>query len=160
MTPKTLDQSLRKHPFLADLSDEMVSFLTGCAKNVRFSAGQDLFREGDAADTLFLVRQGHVALCSHVPGRGALQVESLGAGDVLGWSVLFEPYRWHVDCRASDDTVCFAIDGPCLRNKVNADREFGYVVMRSLLREVHRRLAAARLQQIDVFKTEFSGGSP
>ena len=62
--------------------------------------GQLLFREGDPADTFYLVRHGSVALETFVPARGPVMIETLEAGEVVGWSWLFPPYRWHFDARA------------------------------------------------------------
>jgi CRP/FNR family transcriptional regulator, cyclic AMP receptor protein len=149
-----LERSLGEHPFVSGLSAAQIEFLSGCVKNQRFQAGEFLFREDAPAAQLFLVRSGRVALEVSVPQRGAVQVETLGPGDVLGWSVLFTPYRWHVDGRAVEPTLAFAVDGECLRRKVAEDVGFGYELMRRLLYEVHRRLERARLQQLDVYRTE------
>ena len=68
--------------------------------NVHFDAGRALFREGDAADTFYVVRHGSVALETFVPTRGPMMIETIEAGEVIGWSWLFAPYRWHFDARA------------------------------------------------------------
>lgn len=154
MQPESLGRVLEQHPFVSGLSAAEVEFLAGCTKNARFSPGEYLFREGVAADTLFLLREGRVALESHTPGRGAVKLETVGAGDVLGWSALFEPYRWHLDGRAMEPTLTFAVDGRCLREKMEREPAFGFVVTRRLLFLVHQRLERARLQQLDVYKGE------
>jgi CRP-like cAMP-binding protein len=154
MQPESLERSLAQHPFAAGLSEAALAFLAGCTKNARFSGGEYLYREGAAADILFLIREGRVAVESAAPGRGAVKVETVGPGDVLGWSALFEPYRWHVDGRALESTLVFAVDGRCLRGKLDADPAFGYALTRRLLYHVHKRLERARLQQLDVYKAE------
>ena len=35
--------------------------------------------------------------------------------DVLGWSWLFPPYRWHLDARALAPVRALGFDGACLR---------------------------------------------
>jgi CRP-like cAMP-binding protein len=136
------------------MSGADLQFLAGCTKNQRFAPGEYLFREDATAGTLLLLREGRVALESHTPARGAVKVETLGAGDVLGWSAIFEPYRWHVDGRALEAVLAFAIDGRCLRDKMEREPVFGYALTRRLLYQVHRRLERARLQQLDVYKAE------
>jgi CRP/FNR family transcriptional regulator, cyclic AMP receptor protein len=154
MEPESLERSLRAHPFVAELSDEHVRFLVGCAKNAHFEPGEYLFRENGPADALFLLRSGRVALESHLPGRGAVQVETVCPGDAIGWSVLFAPHKWHLDGRAVEPTLAFALDGACIRSKTEADSGFGHAFTRRLLLEVHQRLVRARLQQLDVYKAE------
>lgn len=157
MTLETLERSLGQHQFCKDLGQDALHFLAGCTKNVRFSAGDHLFREGMPADWMYLIRSGQVSLETYLPGRGALTVETLAKGEVLGWSVLFAPYEWHVDGRATETVVAFGVDGNCLRNKLDADPSFGYAITRRLLREVHSRLERARLQQLDVYRAEVAG---
>jgi CRP-like cAMP-binding protein len=149
-----LSRSLGEHPFLSELAPAHVAFLAGCTKNQRFTAGELLFQEDTPATSLYLLRSGKVALEATVSGRGSVQVETLVTGDVLGWSVLFPPYRWHVDGRAVEPTLAFVVDGVCLRGKIEADVGLGYALTRRLLYEVHRRLERARLQQLDVYRTE------
>jgi CRP-like cAMP-binding protein len=154
MQTETLVRALSTHPFLADLGQKHLDFLTGCAKNARFDRDAYLVREGAPAVSLFLIREGRIALESQVPGRGSVQVETLGPGDVLGWSALFPPHFWHLDGRAVEPALTFVIDGECLRNKIESDKDFGYALTRRLLHVVHRRLERARLQQLDVYKAE------
>jgi len=154
MEPESLERSLRAHPFVSELTDEHVHFLVGCAKNSRVEAGKYLFHEDDAANALYLLRSGRVALESNLPGRGAVQVETAGAGDVLGWAALFAPHRWHLDGRALEPLLVFELDGVCVRKKTENDPAFGHAFTRRLLFEVHRRLVRARLQQLDVYKAE------
>lgn len=154
MKSETLSRALAAHPFCAEFSEATVDFLSGCTKNVRFAPGQYLFKEDTEADQLYLLRGGEVALESNLPGKGPVKVETLTEGGVLGWSVLFAPHRWHVDCRALEPTLAFAVDGACLRGKLEKDPVFAYAITRQLLWEVHKRLERARLQQLDVYKAE------
>lgn len=152
MRPEPLDRALASHPFAQSLSPEMQSFLAGCTKNQRFDPGQYLFREGEHASCLYLIRDGRVALESHHPGRGTVSLETVEGGDVLGWSALFEPHS--LDGRVLTPTLVFSVDGQCLLRKMDADPRFGYAISRKLLEDVHRRLERARLQQLDVYRSE------
>ncbi len=151
MTFESTERLLREHSFTEGMSDAHVRFMFGCMKNVRYRTGEYLFREGEAADQLFLLRQGRVTLEVHAAGSGATQLESLGEGDVLGWSVLFPPHRWDTDCRVLETCVALLFDGSCLRQKVEQDLPFAYALTRRLLYVVHRRLERARLHEADVY---------
>jgi CRP-like cAMP-binding protein len=151
MEKQSLARSIAKHRLVAGMLDAHVAFLGGCAKNVRVAEGRFLFREGEEAGQLYLVRSGKLALEIHDGARGTLVVETLGAGDAIGWSTLFPPHRWAVDARAVEPALLFALDGACLRRKLEADHSFGYAFTRRLLNEVHHRLERARLQVLDVY---------
>jgi len=160
MNPENLARVLAQHSFCADFTPEVTAFLCGCTKNVRFKSDEFVFREGEPADWMYLIREGRVSLENHFPGRGGLTVETLGSGEVLGWAVLFPPNRWPLDCRALAPTAAFAVDGKCLRNKLDADAAFAYAITRRLLLESHRRLERARLQQLDVYRAELNLPAP
>jgi len=146
-----LERVLRAHPFLADLAPEHVAFLVGCTKNVRFRTGEYLMREGDREDTLYLIRQGCVAIEMPRPGGEPICLETLGAGDVLGVSLL-TPTAAHLDSRARDSVIALAIDNACLHRKMDLDPRLGYAISMRLLERTYDRLARSRLQHLDVYK--------
>ena len=149
--PQTLEPLLRGHKFFAGLDPEYLTLLTGCASNAVFPADAFLFREGDPAETFFLIRDGRVSLEIAAPSSGALVVQTLGAGDVVGFSWLFEPHRWEFDGRAVERVRAVRMDGACLRGKCEADPHLGYELMRRFAGLAVNRLQATRLQLMDVY---------
>jgi CRP/FNR family transcriptional regulator, cyclic AMP receptor protein len=148
---QSLEQLLADVPLLEPLTGEDRALLAGCGKNVRFAAGARLFREGDRAETFFLVRHGSVALEAFVPTRGAVTIETIESGEVLGWSWLFPPYRWHFDARALSTVRATAFDAVCLREKCESDSELGYRLMQRFAQVLIERLQWTRLRLLDVY---------
>ena len=151
---ETIERLLREHEFLKHLSPAQSALLVSCAKNVRIDSGGFLMREGEPADSFFLLRKGRVALEIAVPGKGPVQMESLGAGDMLGLSWLFPPYRVDLDARAVEPVVALAFDGACLRGKIESDHDLGYELLRRVLEETVKRLQRVRMQRLDLFKAD------
>ena len=151
---ENLERLLREHHFLEGLRPEQVQFLVSCVKNQRFHAGDYLFREGDEADEFCLLRQGAVCLEVHVPGKGPVVMETLGAGDIVGLSWLRDPGVSHLDARAREEVVALVFDGACLRNKMDSDHDLGYALARRLLEQTYRRLERVRLQRLDVYRVD------
>ena len=149
-----LERLLREHRFLEGLEDEQVRFLVSCVSNRRFEAGSYLFREGGPAAEFFLIRHGSVALEVDVPGRGPVTMETLGPGDIAGLSWLDPPYRNQLDGRSRETVIALGFDGGCLRGKLDADHDLGYVMTRRLLEHVCERLQRVRLQRLDLFKAD------
>jgi CRP-like cAMP-binding protein len=147
----TLDALLRDVPFFEGITGEHLELLAGCASNVRFQSGEHLFREGDPADTFFVLRHGAVALETFVPARGPITIETIEAGEVIGWSWLFPPYRWHFDATALSLVRATAFDGACLRDKCEADPALGYELMKRFAQVVIERLQWTRLRLLDVY---------
>jgi CRP/FNR family cyclic AMP-dependent transcriptional regulator len=148
---RQLEEILADVPFLAGMSPERLALLAGCGSNVTFAAGETIFREGGPADTFFVIRHGTVAIELHLPARGAMTVETIDAGEVIGWSWLFPPYRWSFDARAVEQVRAIVFDGACLRGKCEADKELGYELMRRFAAVMLERLQATRVQLLDVY---------
>lgn len=148
---KTLDSVLLEVPLFQGLDPEYLRLMAGCASNVRFRAGEQIYRHGDPADRFYVIRHGRVALEVHVPQRGAVVVQTLKEGDVLGWSWLVPPYERHMDARAIHLTRAVAFDGTCLRGKCDEDPRLGYDLMRKFTHQMVKTLQAARLQLLDIY---------
>jgi CRP-like cAMP-binding protein len=148
---RTLDELIAQAPVFAGLAAEHTALVAGCAANEHFAAGARLAGEGDPADRFYLIREGALALEVVSPGRGTLVIETLHGGEVVGWSWLFEPYRWQFEVRAVEATRAITFDGACLRGKCEADHELGYQLMRRFAGVLTERLQATRLQLLDVY---------
>jgi CRP/FNR family cyclic AMP-dependent transcriptional regulator len=151
---ETLERILSAHPFFQNLDPRHLALLVGCAANVRFHAGQFLFRTGEEANQFFLIREGRVALEIATPGRSPLTLETLGEGEIIGWSWLIPPHYWMLDARAVEPLHALALDGKCLRTKCEADHDLGYELLKRFAHIMEQRLQAARLQLLDVYGTQ------
>lgn len=151
MKVTTLEPLLAEHEFFSDFNESDRELLAGCAANTSFRADESILREGGAADYFYLLRFGKVAIEYFAPGRGSVTIQTLGEGDVLGWSWLFPPYRSHYDARALEVTRALRFDGACLRGKCDADPELGYRVMKRFSQVVVERLSATQMQLMDLY---------
>lgn len=147
----TVADLLHEAPFFAGLAPEWIELIAGCGSNVSFAAGSPVFREGEPADAFYLLRHGSVALEAHEPSRGPLIIQTIAAGDVLGWSWLFPPYRWHFDAHALSDVRATSFDGACLRGKCEADPALGFQLVSRFAQTLITRLQATRLQLLDIY---------
>jgi len=150
---ETLEPILMEHPFLKGMDRAHLDLIVGCASNVRYDAEAMLFREGDEAVEFYVIRSGKVAIEMHIPGRGPVEIQTLSDGDILGWSWLFPPYRWHFDARAVELTRAIALDGKCLRTKCEADHNLGYELLKRFSNILEQRLQAMRLQLLDMYSS-------
>ena len=154
MTTQNLEQVLAAHPFFSGMPPGHVELLAGCASNTRFEEGEFVLREGDEANEFYLIRQGKVALEVFAPGRGSIEIQTLGEGDILGWSWLVPPYYWRFDARALEMTRAFTLDGRCLRQKCDADQRLGYELLKRFARVMVDHLQAARFRLLNVYASE------
>ncbi len=150
----SLQPIIAEHPFFAGLQPHHLELITGCASNVRFMARERIFREGEPANHFYMIRHGNVQVKVYVPGKSYKTIHTVHSGEVLGWSWLFPPYRWHFDAEAVEVTRAIAFDGVCLRNKCDADHELGYQLMQRFVQMMMERLYATQLQVLDVYGAE------
>jgi len=146
-----LEQLVCEHPAFAGLALPHCELIGGCSRNVRFDKGQYLFREGQPANEFFLIRHGRVALEIMAPNRGPLRFLTIGPGEIADVAWLIPPYRWVYDAQALELTRAVAIDARCLRDKAEADHDFGYAIMKRFMTLLVERLHAAQLQMLDVY---------
>lgn len=125
--------------------------IAGCARNERFAANQYIHREGDAADQFYLIRHGVVAQELRIPDQEPIIIQTLHAGDILGWSWLVPPYRWTNDARAMQLTRVITLDARCLRGECAVNPTLAYELLKRFIPVIANRLEAARLQLIDVY---------
>ncbi len=148
---ENLKSVLAEHPFLSGMNEAQLELLVGCASNVVFKAGEFIFREGEPAEKFYVIRHGKVLIETHIPQKGTIIIRSREAGEILGWSWLVPPYRWHFDARAVELTRAIAFDGKCLRGKCDNDHDLGYEIMKRFALIIAERLEATRLQLMDIY---------
>ena len=142
---------LASQPILAEFDPAALAELAGCAVLDSWHEGTTIFREGEAAEALWLIRRGTVAIEIAAPGRAPLVVETLHPGDVLGWSWLVPPHRFMADARALTDAGGLRLDAACLRRKCDAQPAIGYRLFKSWLPHLTARMRAQRLQMLDLY---------
>lgn len=143
----------------ASLSAEHRSRLMALARDVHFPEGARLFSEGAYADRFWIVRSGAVTLDIQVPGRGAVVIDSLGHGELVGWSWLFPPYRWQLGAEAMTPVRTHEFDAPTMLRMMDADPVFASSVNHWVGRVLSHRLQAARIRLLDLYAPHGSGST-
>jgi CRP/FNR family transcriptional regulator, cyclic AMP receptor protein len=138
--------ALATHPFLHGMSSDQLGLLAEAARVVRFPARHRLFEDGGNATRFWLIRSGHVALDLHVPGEGPTVIESIGMGELLGWSWLFPPYSWAFGAVTVTAVEAFELDSLAVRAACEADPALGYELIGRLIRVLAARLQATRIR--------------
>lgn len=149
---KSIADELHDHPFFAELPTAYLELIAGCGRNVRFETGGFLMKEGEEANTFFVIRSGKVTVEAYTPGFGHQIIAQVDHRGVVGYSWLFPPYRVAFDVRAIEPVSTVQLDGKCLRSKVESDHELGYQLMQRFAQVMLQRLQATRMQMLDVYR--------
>ncbi|MFI6409413.1 Crp/Fnr family transcriptional regulator [Streptomyces sp. NPDC050548] len=122
-------------------------------RDVTFAPGTRLFEEGGHANRFWIIRDGTAALDMHVPGRRPPVVETLGIGDLVGWSWLYEPYVWQLGAATVTQLRAYEFDAVAVRLMCLDDPAFGQAVEHWVGRVLAHRLNAARARLVDLYGT-------
>ena len=141
-------EALSGCPFLHGMSREHLAVLAGTARDVTFPARHRLFEDGGRATRFWLIQSGYVVLDLNVPGQSRTKIDTLGMGELVGWSWLFPPYRWAFGAVAARQTEAFEFDAPAVRACCEADPVLGYDLTQRLARVLAKRLQATRVRLI------------
>jgi len=151
MITENLVQILSENAFFIGMRPDHIQLLAGCASSTHFDPNQFILRQGEEADKCYLIQYGKVSLEVYGPERGAIEVQTLGEGDILGWSWLVPPHQWRLDARALKITRAIVLDGKRMREECERDHELGYELMKRFNRVMAENLEALRFQLINVY---------
>jgi CRP/FNR family cyclic AMP-dependent transcriptional regulator len=148
---KTLEDILARHPFWNDLPPQYFPLLIECAVIERFQPGEQIFKRGYDAEHFYLIHRGKVALeTAYVAGEGLITIQTLGAGEALGWSWLFPPHQWQFSARAVEPTEAVVFKADALRNKAKETPAFGYDLALRVGGIMLHQLQSTRIRLLDI----------
>ena len=116
-----------------------------------FEPGQAVFREGDASDTCYVVRDGHArAISTHPDGR-TITLATFGPGDIFGELAMFEDERRSATVEAIEPISVVGVLGPDMRRLMVEHPEIATKLVIALgrrLREMNERLSRQSFQTV------------
>ena len=137
---------------LADLPAPIQARLAAVTARLDLDSGVTFMHEGEVTDFLAVVVSGRVALQMRVPERGSITILTLEAGDIVGWSAVVDPFRATTSATTLEQTELAIVDAETLRNLLATDAEIMAAILPPVLRTVVARLAATRVQLLDLFQ--------
>jgi len=144
------------HPFLAGMNHTQLTLLTDCAMARHFDTNQKILCEGEFANGLYLIETGKVALESETGFGKSIVIQTIGAGDLLGWSWMFPPYVWQFTARAIEPTTALFFYAAILREYCEKNHSLGYELLKRISAVMVTRLQAAHDQMLSIYSSRLS----
>ena len=142
---------LGRVPAFATLEPSDLERIADVAVPRQFEPGQVVFREGDASDTCYVVREGHArAIRTHGDGR-TITLATFGPGDIFGELAMFEDERRSATIEAIEPTSVVGVLGPDMRRLMKEHPEIAARLVIALgrrLREMNERLSRQSFQTV------------
>lgn len=141
---------LKEFAFFKDFSDDQLKKLASLAKEETHLAGTHMYQKGDTARSLYLIKEGKVALfmdtdMGHNKPPMQVTVDIITKGESMGWSAVVEPYSYTLAARCLDDTKSVAFDAFQLRKLMEEDCALGFKIMQAIAKVISARLTHTRI---------------
>ena len=162
-----------------DADDASLDAIAAKCEVTEYRRGDELFAQDTRAESLYGVLEGAVELVlvfsenvvntsidyeealtvTHEVLEKPIVVETLGAGDVFGWSsMVVPPGRWTASARCAAPARVFSVPAADLKAMFEADPILGYHFMSRLGSVISQRLHHRTDKLIDVWGAAFDGG--
>lgn len=141
--PKALTM-LQSIELTGDMEMKHLKKLSTMASQVEFAAGEIIYSKGDMGKALYLIEEGEVVIETDIPDQGSVRLNTLGPGQIFGWSSLFPPERKMFSTRATKPTRAIAINASQLRAAWQSDHELEYAIIRRAGQDMATRIKATR----------------
>jgi CRP-like cAMP-binding protein len=137
-------ESLRRFPYFSELSDKELKEIASITTPRSLAAQTQVFGEDDEADFLYLIVKGKVDIQYALAEDKTLTIQTLGAGDILVWSSIVEPYTTKALGVTREETSLLAIDAKKLRDILEVDPVLAHTLMHQVAKMLAQRLQIAR----------------
>ena len=134
--------ALQRMPIFGGIRDDVLQFLIGQARSVTIAAGEYFFRENDAAQSLFVLESGRVAILKQWNGQ-MRRLAELGPGDCFGEMALMDLMPRSASVRATEPCRAIVVSPASLYRLYEKDLEQFTMIQMNMGREVTRRLREA-----------------
>ena len=127
------------------LSPMEINFMATLSKEEKFSPNEDIFREGESGDRMFIVLEGQVMISKQITGAGEEALAFLERGDYFGEMALIDQQPRSADARAHDHgAVVLSISREVLEGILDINKVSSLRLLQLLC-----NLIAKRLREID-----------
>jgi CRP/FNR family transcriptional regulator, cyclic AMP receptor protein len=142
---------LHRVPLFSALAEDDLAQVAEVALPRKFGSGEVVFREGDASDTCYVIRQGHARAVREHPDGRSITLAHFGPGDIFGELAMFDDERRSATVETLEETNAIAILGPDMRRLLREHAEIAVKLITALgrrLRETNERLARQSFQTV------------
>lgn len=120
--------ALRGHTLFQMLHPEQLKVISDAAEEIALLPGSSVYRHGDRADHLYVVREGAVALRGNWVGGVGLHVDEVGPGEIFGACICFGSERYALDAQCEQPTKLLRIRADALKRLLDHDLQLGYAL--------------------------------
>ena len=147
-----LCQLFRRMPVFGGIATETLEWLLDSSAKINVAADEYLFREGDAADSFFVILDGAVAT-ERIWQDDAVELQRWSVGDCVGEMAVIEVQSRSASARAIDDVTVVEVTHTTLQQLQQQNLQQYAILMVNMGREVSGRLCKANDRLFQLVQT-------
>jgi CRP-like cAMP-binding protein len=143
---------LRHYPLFHSFSDSQLRAIAMIADEVEIEAGTTLFKKGQPAEMLYILKEGCIDLYYMTGEKGnsnsqkGFPVGEINPGEMFSISALIEPHILSSTARASRQSVVIKIEAMALRTLFAKDKRLAYLLTYQAAKASIERLHNTQIQ--------------
>ncbi|MFN8673370.1 MAG: cyclic nucleotide-binding domain-containing protein [Candidatus Sericytochromatia bacterium] len=154
MNKNEIKTHIKEHLFFKHFKENEIDILEKCASIKNFEEDDFLTTIREEAKVFYLITNGSVTLQLFSHEKGIIELEKLESEDLLGWSWLIAPYKWHFDAIAVEKTQAICFDAVAIKKEMENNTEFGYKMYKIFTPIIIERIQAERKNLLDIYGSE------
>jgi CRP/FNR family cyclic AMP-dependent transcriptional regulator len=135
-----IKKDLKAIVILGFLSDSMIDKLLPITELLKYDESEVVFREGEKAETFYLVRRGKILLEQRISEKITISMGAVKPGYAFGWSAMLGGTTYTSDAVCAEKSEVFSINGIALTRLLDKDHSMGYKMTQRVLRIIKKRL--------------------
>ena len=131
---------LRQAAIFQDLDDGELARVSEVCREQKFAVGQQVFKEGEPGNRLFIISEGEVRISRTIPGSGEEALAVLKPGACFGEMAIFDRSERSTDAIANPSCTLITIARSDFELLLDFNRDIAYKVLWSVVRLLSARL--------------------
>jgi signal-transduction protein with cAMP-binding, CBS, and nucleotidyltransferase domain len=135
---------LKKFNLFEGMEDKELQEIAETCKVQKFKKGDQVFRAGDSAESLFLVHKGKVELrfkVSYLNVSTEISLDTVSEGEALGWSALTHPFRYTLAAFVAEDSELVQLKESDIKRICQDNSHLGYILMNNIAKIIGQRFS-------------------
>ena len=141
---------LKRSDLFRELDDRHLALVGEIGTDQVFDAGIIIYKQGSAADLIYVIEEGLVGIILEVGPLAQRQVQAAANFESFGWSAMIPPYSRTATVKALEQTNVVVFDGRELTDFCTTHGEEGFNIMQAVARVIAERLRQAYIQLLGV----------
>ena len=151
-------QKLMLHPLFVGMLDDELKKIAEIVEIEEYAPGDEIIREGEIGDALYVIESGEVEIIKQVSGAGTKKIATLSGeislisqheGGFFGEMALLDTEPRSATVRAESQTVVYKLSSTVLNELYSRNRDLQLIMVTNIARILSRRLRATSKRKAD-----------